>query len=76
MVEVFGAAWMAELTLQKRALIAHIQKVTGHEAVTSLHFVPASVAPAGGESAGQAAPRASITGPRPTARPRKNPKGV
>ena len=111
LVEVFGAVWMAELTLQKRTLIAHIQQVTGNEAVTSLHFVPASRAMAttttGSTSAAtleaptreattldsatavsppvaDTAPaphapntsNASTTGRRPTARPRKNPKGV
>ena len=75
LVEVFGAVWMAELTLQKRTLIAHIHNVTGNESITSLHFVPASLAPA--ETAdGPAAETPSTTGSRPTARPRKNPKGV
>lgn len=80
LVEVFGAVWMAELTLQKRALIAHIHAVTGDEAVTSLHFVPASTAP-GSDATEQAEapavrPTSRTTGARPTAGPRKNPKGV
>ena len=89
-MEVFGAVWMAELTLQKRTLIAHIQQVTGNEAVTSLHFVPASQAPSAmtPDSASAGSPwvadaaqaphvsNTSSTGQRPTAPPRKNPKGV
>lgn len=106
LVEVFGAVWMAELTLQKRTLIAHIQQVAGNEAVTGLHFVPASRAMAATTTGSTSAPtreattrdsatavsppvadtapaphapntsNASTTGRRPTARPRKNPKGV
>ncbi len=80
LVEVFGAVWMAELTLQKRTLIAHIQQVTGNEAVTSLHFVPASQAPGAPRDTAAAPPprtsNTSTTGRRAAAGPRKNPKGV
>ena len=88
LVEVFGAVWMAELTLQKRTLIAHIQQVTGNEAVTSLHFVPASHAISATTPAAAVLPPVADTGApphvsttssterRPTARPRKHPKGV